>query len=124
MPASNAPVKTLVFVYGTLKKGYSNHHYLHGQTFIQEAETLPNYRLWDCGRYPCMVEDKKGNSIQGEVWEVDEHCLRAMDRLEGVPFLYRRDVIKLENFHKPVIGYLFQRDTDDYIDCGRSWPRE
>jgi len=114
---------TYCFVYGTLKKNYGNHHYLRGQKFVQEAETQPNYRLWDCGRYPCMVEDKNGNSIKGEIWEVDDACLRSMDRLEGVPWLYQRATLQMRDFDQPVIGYLFQRSVEDYIDCGRSWPR-
>ena len=34
-----------LFVYGTLKRGGSNHAQLAGQKFIAEAHTMPGYTL-------------------------------------------------------------------------------
>ena len=76
---------TLIFVYGSLKRGLSNHHWLEGQRFVGEARTAPGYRLYSLGEYPGMVEGTdSGRSIGGEVWEVDDEGLASLDILEGV----------------------------------------
>lgn len=87
----------LLFVYGTLKRGASNHHWLTGQTFVGEAHTAPGYRLFGLGGYPGLVlwpDDRDG--VAGEVWSVDDACLADLDAFEGVPEgLYRRELIRL-----------------------------
>lgn len=113
-------IKTKVFVYGTLKKGLGNHRLLEGQTFIGKAETEPLYRLYNIGPYPCMIAAENGNSIIGEVYEVDANTLIRLDRLEGVPFLYDRANIKLKD-GTTAVGYLFQKPVDKYRDSGSSW---
>ena len=73
-----------LFIYGTLKRGCYNHHYMHGQQFIDKARTVPIYRLYNLGGYPGMVLADDGLSIEGEVWEIDETCRTQLDVLEGV----------------------------------------
>src|SRR5690242_2147493 len=88
--------RTRVFVYGTLKRGQRNHRLLAGQHFEGEAATRPLYRLYDLGRYPCLVEDPaNGLAVCGEVWSVDQATLRRLDELEGVPVLFSRKDIAL-----------------------------
>src|SRR5579859_1697603 len=117
-------MKTFVFTYGTLKKGFSNNVLLASSEFIQEAVTQPKYKLYDCGHYPCMVKSKKGEAIHGEIYAVDDITLKRLDRLEGVPFLYERGEIELQNFDKPTIAYFYQRDVGSFVECGSSWPRK
>ena len=74
--------------------------------------------------YPCMIKHEKGNSIIGEVFEIDIATLANLDRLEGVPFLYRREEIELEDFNAPTLAYFYQDTVEDFIDCGSSWPRK
>ena len=87
----------LIFVYGTLKRGGENHHYLAGQTFIGVASTAAGYRLFELGGFPGMIEhavDRDG--VVGEVWSVDAQCLRRLDELEGVAEgLYQRKRVPL-----------------------------
>ena len=47
--ARRGPAMSLVFVYGTLKRGYSNHHFLAGQAFQGEARTAPGFALFSLG---------------------------------------------------------------------------
>lgn len=110
-----------VFVYGSLKKNHYNHLLLAGCEFVQKATTKPLYRLYDCGRYPCMVKDDKGVSVHGEIYKVDAAVLASLDRLEGVPFLYQREEVELLDFSDPVFGYLYQRDVSRFTDCGNEW---
>ena len=87
-----------VFVYGTLKRGGSNHAFMAGQTFCGEARTVPGYRLIHLGDFPGMVsaaEDREG--VSGEVWLVSADTLARLDELEGISEgLYRRERIQLE----------------------------
>lgn len=76
--------RTLLFVYGTLKRGEPRHRYLVGQTLIATVATIPAYRLLSVGDYPALVRRDDGRSIEGELWEIDEACVRVLDRVEGV----------------------------------------
>lgn len=88
-----APVsKTILFFYGSLRRGGVNHFRVAGQTFLGEAATAPTYRLIDLGQYMGMVrDDATGVAIPGELWEVTERCLTELDAFEG-PDYPRRPV--------------------------------
>lgn len=114
-----------IFVYGTLKRGHSNHGYMVGQRFICEAATQPVYRLFDLGGYPGMVDAASaGLSIKGEIWEIDDACLRDLDRLEDVKGgEYARVFVKLAAPHESdaVEGYVYLRSIARCRDIGTCW---
>lgn len=110
-----------LFVYGTLKRNERNHFLLAGQTFLQVARTQPHYRLFDQGSYPCLVPWDPGLSIEGEVYEVKEEALEQTDLLEGIPTLYDRAMIELQDFEEPVLVYLYQQSVETFPDCGPCW---
>lgn len=110
------------FVYGTLKRGFRNHVLLTDALMIQEATTRPSYRLYDFGPYPCLVHDKNGVGVRGEIYEIDEKTLARLDRLEGNGVLYQRDTIELQDFNNPTIAYFYLGDISNLQDCGVSWP--
>lgn len=114
-----------VFVYGTLKRGHSNHGYMAGQRFICEATTQSVYRLFDLGGYPGMIEAASdGLSIKGEIWEIDDACLRRLDVLEDVKGgEYARVFVKLAAPHESdaVEGYVYLRSVARCRDIGSSW---
>lgn len=87
----------LLFVYGTLKRGCANHHFLTDQAFVGETRTAPGFRLYDLGGYPGLVaqpDDRDG--VAGEVWSVGASALVRLDALEGLDEgLYRRELIPL-----------------------------
>jgi gamma-glutamylcyclotransferase (GGCT)/AIG2-like uncharacterized protein YtfP len=86
-----------IFVYGTLKRGLSNHHFLAGQTYLGDARTAPGYALYELSGYPGMVPEA-GNceGVTGELWSVDDVCLAHLDELEGTEQgLYRREAVPL-----------------------------
>ena len=118
---------TLLFVYGSLKRGCSNHRQLRGQTFVGSARTQPGYRLFDLGDYPGMIPfaaDRDG--VAGEVWSVDDACLARLDKFEGTPEgLYRREVIPLlaPFADQAVETYLYNRSTEGLAEIGSVWPR-
>ena len=84
----------LVFVYGSLKRGETNHHWLKGASWQGEAE-LSGVVLHDLGPFPMAVI---GEGIAlGEVYAVEACGLARMDELEGYPRLYERQVLTLRD---------------------------
>lgn len=82
----------LVFVYGTLKRGHGNHHWLLEAPFLGEA-VLPEVVLHDLGPFPMAVPGE--GVVRGEVYGVDAAGLARLDRLEGYPRLYDRRPLPL-----------------------------
>ena len=119
------PEKKLLFVYGTLKRGCSNHHFLTGQEFIGEAHTASGFRLFELGGHPGLVPrpaDRDG--VAGEVWAVDAEALVRLDGFEGLAEgIYRRELIPLrEPFaNRGIEGYLYNRSVAGKRDLGGVW---
>ena len=117
--------KHRLFVYGTLKRGQVRAEVLRHQTLLGPAVTIAQYRLYDCGSYPALVEHAEGLSIRGELWEVDAACLERIDEIEGVAEnLYQRQRVKLAEPFAELFAetYLYQRDASGLTDCGSVWP--
>ena len=117
-------MKTLVFVYGTLKRGGENHGWIAQQQFVAEAITAPLYRLYDLGGYPGMVRSAEGLSIQGEVWSVDEAGLARLDVLEDTDGgEYERVRVPLEGEFstQQVEGYIYLRSAEGRREVGVCW---
>lgn len=87
---------SLVFVYGTLKKGFPHHaRYLGTARWIGDFKTLRPFPLVLNGERcsPCLVDAPgAGKRVRGEVYEVSPEVLAALDRLErtGATDGYRR----------------------------------
>ena len=115
--------KQLLFIYGTLKRGHCRAGNLKGQQFLGEARTLADYRLFDCGSYPGLVEHEEGLEVIGEVWSVDRVCLQQLDLVEAVAEgLYRRGPLKLQApFGSQVETYFYLLSVDTLPDCGNCW---
>ena len=114
-----------IFVYGTLKRGSCRSHVLKNQRFVGEAKTVAEYRMYNTGSFPALVEDEHGVPVEGEVWEVDENCLRILDAVEGVPILYKRKPVVLATPSlAEVETYIYQKSVDGMPDCGNRWNRD
>src|SRR4051812_1552324 len=124
--SSPASMSERIFVYGSLKKGLSNHAHLGGQRFLSDARTQPVYRMVDYGGYPGMFPvEENGVSIRGEVWEVDEACRARLDVLEDVAHgMYALEPVNLmAPFDKEadVCAYLYKRPVEGCADVGAEW---
>lgn len=91
---SREPERRRVFVYGSLLSGEPNHPVIERAEFVGAAMTPPRFTLHDLGAFPAMIEGGE-HAIVGEVYEVDQATLTALDRLEGHPRFYRRMPIAL-----------------------------
>jgi gamma-glutamylcyclotransferase (GGCT)/AIG2-like uncharacterized protein YtfP len=114
-----------IFVYGTLKRGGCRSHVLRDQRFLGEATTVATYRMYDTGSYPALVEDEDGRQVEGEVWEVDDDCLRVLDAIECVPDLYGRKPVALaDSSTDGVETYIYRKSVDGMPDCGGRWEHQ
>jgi gamma-glutamylcyclotransferase (GGCT)/AIG2-like uncharacterized protein YtfP len=86
------PKKQLVAVYGTLRKGFSNHSTMKQAKgrFIDGYWTPPGYCMYDYGGFPAVALDGM-ESIFLEIYEVED--MGILDFLEGYPDLYQRSTI-------------------------------
>lgn len=114
--------KLKLFLYGTLKRGQCRASAMDGQVFLGEAETTPEYTMYSVrGSYPALVQSG-ANSIQGELWEIDEKCRQVLDAIEGAPSLYKLTPVNLKSHpDDKCFTYIFQQRTSSYEDCGVCW---
>lgn len=101
-----------VFCYGTLKRGGKAHDLLerYNAQFLGEFITHPRYHLYNLGWFPGMVIDESiEGGVQGEVYEVTEACLEALDHYEGAPHLFRGEKITLSD-GSTAIAYIYMQE--------------
>lgn len=104
-----------LFTYGTLMNGEMRNFVLeeHGSTFLGAEETYPKYKMYHLGGFPAVIPSKKGHSIKGEVWDINDKCLADIDMIEGHPNFYRRKTIGLPS-GKTVYMYII--DNPKLVD--------
>lgn len=90
-----------LFVYGSLKRGGRHHAELAGARFLAEAETAPGYAVIQLGDYPALIELTESSPapgtgvVSGEVFEVPEALLPALDEFEGEAYVRQSVAVKL-----------------------------
>jgi gamma-glutamylcyclotransferase (GGCT)/AIG2-like uncharacterized protein YtfP len=82
----------MLFVYGTLKRGYGNNaRCLKGAEFVGEAVTATaGYGMQNIG-YPTLFDDQEGTRAKGEIFKISPEQLAMCDRLENHPRMYKRE---------------------------------
>jgi gamma-glutamylcyclotransferase (GGCT)/AIG2-like uncharacterized protein YtfP len=83
-----------LFVYGTLLSGEANHGRLQAARRVGVRRTEPRYTLLNLGEYPALIEGGS-TSVVGELYDLEDGLLPAIDSFEGHPSLYRRTAIRL-----------------------------
>jgi gamma-glutamylaminecyclotransferase len=115
----------LLFVYGTLKLGGSNHHLMADSVFRGEARTEACYRLCDLGDHPGMVRveaPEHGLAIHGEIFAVSDETRRTLDEFEGHPTVYERRPIVLPGLAAPVEAYVYLPALPAEVTEHDRWP--
>lgn len=110
--------KHLLFVYGTLLQGHSNHRVIEKAQFIDAAVTDPLFTMYSNGYYPAITEEPK-YQIVGEVYALDDETFRDTDYLEGYDpknperGLYNRKLITvtLKSNEKAQVWVYFQKNA-------------
>lgn len=70
-----------LFVYGSLKRGFPNHHVLGDARFIKNTVLIGGYDMYSLGGFPGIVPGS--GRVHGEVYEISEDHLPRLDALEG-----------------------------------------
>lgn len=81
-----------VFVYGTLRQSFRNHHLLANAACLGGARTRERYALY-VGKHPMVVRDRPVCPIVGEVYKVTPTMLMILDALEEHPQVYCREQV-------------------------------
>jgi gamma-glutamylcyclotransferase (GGCT)/AIG2-like uncharacterized protein YtfP len=103
-----------LFVYGTLKRGGSRHWILQNFPLLGLAKAK-GFVLYDLGPYPAMVPG--AGVVYGEVYEVSEEALQALDWVESVPVLYRRELIEVvfeDGFSLKAWAYIYNGNVKGF----------
>jgi len=82
--------KHLVFVYGTLRNGHSNHHLLKEAYCYGIGSTENCFAMYLISGYPYVTSSEPRYPIVGELYAVDDDTLHTLDRMEGHPRYYER----------------------------------
>jgi|SRR5579872_3685680 len=115
--------RTILFVYGTLKRGLRNNHLIRDQEFLAEILTEPRYRVIDLGPHPGLVIDEaNGLSVRGELWSVSDCCLAELDKFEEVPGPFIRTEVKIAGREQPAQAYFWNRPIPEGTATGNQWP--
>lgn len=89
--------KLRLFVYGTLKKGHSNHKLILNARKIADGYTVKTLLMMESGEFPVVFE--QGNSfaamlsVAGELYEIEDRMLVTLDRLEDLGGMYDRRIL-------------------------------
>lgn len=126
-----ASAETILFVYGTLKRGGANHGWMNGQRFLGPARTAPGVTLYSLGEYPGLAADPADREgVTGELWAVDAAALDRLDRFEGLPEgLYVREPARLVEYPAELPPedaaraelYRYLRKVDPGARIGATW---
>jgi len=83
-----------IFVYGTLKRNFHNHHYLETSQYLGTGYTKSKYALYTAG-IPFLIKADPVSHVHGELYEVNAVTLKQLDRLEGHPDWYCREQVEI-----------------------------
>jgi gamma-glutamylcyclotransferase (GGCT)/AIG2-like uncharacterized protein YtfP len=104
--AENSSIHLLA-VYGTLKENFPNYYfYLNPLKPIFRGLVKIPYQMYSNEGFPLLFPADDLHSIYLEVFEVDNKTLNRIDRLEGVPKLYSRKKIFLNEINAEVNIYI------------------
>ena len=110
----------IVFVYGTLKKGFPNSHIMKNSKFLGTGETVDKMQMHSCvnKQFPFVIDSDKKSNIRGEAYLIDDDTEKDLDYLEGVPNLYIRKIkdIKLDTGNT-VQALMYIKNEDNYVDA-------
>ena len=94
----------LLFVYGSLRRGFPNHYMLENSVYLGEFSTTDTYIMIGTRSkaFPYII--KEGvidcaipTQIVGELYDVEPNAINRIDALEGHPHTYNRQLITVTN---------------------------
>jgi gamma-glutamylcyclotransferase (GGCT)/AIG2-like uncharacterized protein YtfP len=117
----------VLFVYGSMKKGFVNHEKIKNFTCLGEAITEEEYVIYPAEHYlfPFMSKKEKKFHIKGELYVVeDEYIISVLDKEEGAPLCYQREevvVVSSEN-QKYIAQVYFKNEEHHPVVSDEAFP--
>lgn len=111
-----------VFVYGTLRPGQRNHHFMATATHRGAYVTPACFTLLDTGPYPAALDDGT-TALTGDVFEVDDETFAALDVLEDYPVHYTRREIDTAHGRAWIYLWIAARDPAWPVIAHGDWCR-
>lgn len=102
-------------VYGTLKRGFHNHSLMdpRGFSFVGSFVSANKYHMTSNGGFPIVYKNQQLHYIEAEIFEIrDKAYLSQIDRLEGHPTWYERELI---NFQNDMQAWMYLMDEPRYV---------
>lgn len=98
-----------LFVYGTLKKNqYFNEQYLGTSEFLGPANCSKDFSLY-IDSLPSLVKEPTDLPVQGELYQVSEDTLKAIDSLEDHPRTFKREPVETYLHGVKVMAWAYVR---------------
>ena len=113
---------TVLFVYGTLRRGLRLHHHLQGAVYLGEARIAGS--LYDIGTYPGLLVNPSPGWVSGELFKVDEEMIQSLDAVEEYNpeeperSEYLRRVVTVWTptvVPMKAVTYIFNRDVQGFV---------
>ncbi len=95
-----------LFVYGTLRKGGSNHFRLEGGRVLGKATVRG--RLYRVDWYPALFLDPDADVVVGDLVEVSPEILAALDLFEGGEYRRVPVLVTPENGEDPKKAWVWE----------------
>jgi len=106
----------LLFVYGSLKKGFDNHNLLNKYAKrLGKAHTVKKFAMFEdsFGNYPYLI-DAPHTKIQGELYKITRaELMERIDEFEGAPDYYTRKRIEVKSHHGVQRAFVYIREDSD-----------
>ncbi len=102
-----------IFVYGSLRKGLRNHHYLQNSEYVGDFTSEKQFHLitYKNLHFPYLLEnaeiDKPMNFVTGEIYKVKNDILKKIDNLEYNSELYERKKYIFKNNEQEIEAYVY-----------------
>jgi cation transport regulator ChaC len=82
---------------------------------------LEDYRLTFCSRNPdsgvATILPEQGSHVDGVLWKITPDCERSLDRYEGYPYLYGKEVIHVKTEDGTVYESMVYTMNAPHKDC-------
>ena len=111
----------ILFIYGSLKRGFHNHTHLLGVAkYAGLGATLEKYALYVNGS-PAVIKHEKISKIFGELFVIHSLTLEDIDRIKGHPNWYRREKVEILAENGRVVlawVYFFPKKRGELVEAG------
>ncbi len=106
-------MSNLLFVYGTLKRNYSNHYIIKNCKFKGVGYTLERFKMFNKG-YPYIISNTNGYSVKGEIFEINsKNIWHQLDKLEDYPNEYNKKITKICLSSKIINAWIYYYERID-----------